>query len=112
MRIVVTGGAGMLGSTLVGHLAAAGHDLVSVDVRATDRLPAAVRQVTGDVRDAEVMTGATQGADALVHCASALPSYPPALIRPIIVDGARGVLTAAWRAGVPRSVHISLTSVY
>src|SRR5262245_17624761 len=112
MRIVVTGGAGMLGGKLLEQLASAGHALTSVDRRATDRLPAAVRQVTGDVRDPAVLARAVLGTDAVVHCASALPSYPEPLIRPTIVDGTRRVLEAAWRAGVPRVVHISSTSVY
>jgi 2-alkyl-3-oxoalkanoate reductase len=112
MRIVVTGGAGMLGGTLTRHFAADGDDVVSVDVRPTDRLPSTVRQVTGDIRDVAAMSAVVRGADAVVHCASALPSYPSALIRPAIVDGTRGVLAAAHRAAVPRVVYISSTSVY
>lgn len=52
------------------------------------------------------------GADAVVHCAGALPTYPVDQIRSIVVDGTASVLRASELAGVPRVVHISSTAVY
>jgi 2-alkyl-3-oxoalkanoate reductase len=109
-RVVVTGSTGMLGGNLTGFLADRGYDVLGVDLRppATDRT---AHQVA-DVRDTERMTALLAGADAVVHCASALPSHPAEVIQDVIVRGARGVLTASRRAGVARIVHISSTSVY
>ncbi|MFC3347161.1 NAD-dependent epimerase/dehydratase family protein [Streptomyces echinoruber] len=123
MNVVVTGGAGMLGSTLIGRLLDEGHHVHCVDLRepgsarwaATgtgggrpDRLDVTV----ADVRDGAAMKRALAEADAVVHCAAALPSYPTDQIRSVIVDGTRTMLTAAAANRVPRFVHISSTAVY
>nr|BFE61675.1 NAD(P)-dependent oxidoreductase [Dactylosporangium thailandense] len=107
MVTVVTGAAGMLGSRLVERLRADGHDVRGVDLR-----PAPTVTLVGDVRDPAAMAAAAGGADALVHCAAALPSYPADEIRSIIVGGTTNVLDAAAAARVPRVVHVSSTAVY
>jgi nucleoside-diphosphate-sugar epimerase len=107
MRVVVTGSAGMLGGHLVRRLAADGYDVSGVDLRDAPDTP-----YVGDVRDADLMARAVTGADAVVHCAAALPSYPAAQIRSVIVDGTRTVVAASAAARVPRVVHISSTAVY
>jgi nucleoside-diphosphate-sugar epimerase len=111
-RIIVTGSAGMLGGHLSRHLVREGHDVLGVDLRpsldpALDR-----RHYVGDIRDTAMMTKAMAGADAVVHCAGALPSYPADQIRDVIVEGTRSVLEAGRRARVDRVVHISSTAVY
>ena len=109
--VVVTGAAGVLGSRLVQRLLDDGCRVRSVDLRPIDPVPGLAHHV-GDVRDAVVMAEAMAGADAVVHTASALPSYPADQIRSVIVGGARNVLSTAATAGVARVVHISSTSVY
>ncbi len=111
-QVMVTGGAGMLGSTLARRLAADGHDVMSVDIRPAADLPTGVRHATADIRDTPTLTRLARGAHAIVHCAGALPSYPPDQIGSIIVGGTRSVLAASAAAGVERVVHISSTSVY
>jgi nucleoside-diphosphate-sugar epimerase len=109
-RVVVTGAAGMLGDWLVRRLQRDGRLVHGIDVR---RDPAGeVVHAVADVRDEGAMARAVAGADAVVHCATALPSYPAKQIHPVVVDGTRTVLTAARAAGVGRVVHISTTSVY
>jgi len=105
--IVVTGAAGMLGSHLTRRLLADGHHVRGVDLRQAPGV-----ELVGDIRDPAAMARAMAGADAVVHCAAALPSYPAEEIRSIVVEGARTVLTAAARADVARVVHISSTAVY
>ncbi|XRQ09014.1 NAD-dependent epimerase/dehydratase family protein [Actinomadura welshii] len=114
MKVAVTGAAGMLGLNVVRRLMDDGHEVHSVDLRPwSAELGAANRRHTqGDVRDPEVMATVVAGADAVVHCAAALPSYPAEQIRSVIVGGTRNVLEAARRAGVRRAVHISSTAVY
>ncbi|SCG73697.1 NAD-dependent epimerase/dehydratase family protein [Micromonospora coxensis] len=111
-HVVVTGASGMLGAHLVRRLLDDGHRVHGVDL-----LPAAHRHPRlthsqGDIRDSALLARACAGADALVHTAAALPSYPAEMIRSIIVDGTATVLGAAHRVGVPRVVHISSTAVY
>jgi nucleoside-diphosphate-sugar epimerase len=104
--VVVTGAAGMLGGWVVRRLTELGWPVTGVDLRPAPGVSVA------DVRDRAAMGRSLAGAGAVVHCAAALPSYPPAQIRSVIVDGTRTVLTAAVDAGVARVVHISSTSVY
>ncbi|WP_449347759.1 NAD-dependent epimerase/dehydratase family protein [Streptomyces xanthochromogenes] len=111
-RTVVTGGAGMLGSTLVRRLLADGHEVHCVDLRAPGTTHDRLTHTVTDVRDAVAMKRATADADVVVHCAAALPSYPADQIRSVIVGGTESVLGAAEANGVPRFVHISSTAVY
>jgi 2-alkyl-3-oxoalkanoate reductase len=109
-RVVVTGAAGMLGGTLVRWLAEHGRQVSGIDLRPAEQ--AGVGYEVADVRDRAAVARALAGAEAVVHCAGALPSWPPEQIHSVIVDGTRSVLTAAREAGVSRVVHISSTSVY
>jgi dTDP-L-rhamnose 4-epimerase len=80
IRVVVTGGAGFIGSFVVDRLAADGHRVTIVDNLARqvhpDGPPAylnpAARMITADLRDRAALRGALEEADAVVHCASAV----------------------------------------
>jgi nucleoside-diphosphate-sugar epimerase len=111
--VVVTGAAGMLGTHLVEHLLATGERVRGVDRRGS-AVPAhpLLEHVEADIRDTAAMRQALHGAAAVVHCASALPSYPADVIRSVVVEGTRSVLDAAGEAEVPRVVQISSTAVY
>ncbi len=107
-RVVVTGAAGVLGSHVSARLRELGCQVHGLDVRPVP----GVEHTVGDVRDLAAVTEACRGAQALIHCAAALPSYPAAQIRSVIAEGTATVLAAATRAGVGRVVHISSTAVY
>jgi nucleoside-diphosphate-sugar epimerase len=110
--VLITGGSGMLGGSLVRALAADGYQVRSLDLRPPVEPVPGVDYRTGDVRDASAVAAAVDGVDQLVHTAAALPSYPAEEIRSIIVGGTRTVLTAAAGARLERAVHISSTAVY
>ncbi|MFJ8080806.1 NAD-dependent epimerase/dehydratase family protein [Streptomyces sp. NPDC096205] len=110
-RVAVTGAAGVLGGHLVRRLLAEGCEVRAFDRRPVPAAPGLL-PFTGDIRDRRAVTEALDGADAVVHCASALPSYPAADIRSIVVEGTTAVLEAAHVTAVPRVVHISSTAVY
>lgn len=111
-HVLVTGGAGVLGKALATTLAKRGEQVSTVDVRSWPAALSGVRHIVADIRDADRMRPAVRGVDAIVHCASGLPSYPASTIRSIIVEGTRSVLDAALEAAVPRVVYTSTTSVY
>src|SRR5262249_36246730 len=71
-----------------------------------------VRIVRGDIRDRAAVERAVEGAGIVVHCAAALPRYPPAEIYSVDLDGTRTVIEAAHAHGVERFIHISTTAVY
>jgi nucleoside-diphosphate-sugar epimerase len=113
-RVLVTGGAGFLGINLIRFLLQRGVDVSSLDIApfeypdVRDR----IRVVTGDIRDKAAVELALDGADAVVHCAAALPLYSPDDIYTTDVVGTRIVLSTALEKGVRRAVHISSTAVY
>lgn len=111
-RIVVTGGAGVLGGAFSRRLAERGGEVTAVDVNVWADAPAGLDHRVADIRDLDALRGLLPGAAAVVHCAGALPSYPAEQIRSIVVEGTRTVLEAAYRAGVPRVVYISSTALY
>jgi nucleoside-diphosphate-sugar epimerase len=110
MRWLVTGGAGFLGINLARHLLARGEQVTSLD-REPFSYPerTQITEVVGDIRDRAAVERAAQGCDVVVHCAAALPLYPPDEIHSIDVDGTKTVLEAT---GNRRVVHISSTAVY
>jgi len=79
MRVLVTGGAGFIGSFVVERLAGAGHEVRILDVldpqvhgRATPERPAGAELLPGDVRDRGACRRALAGIDAVVHAAAAV----------------------------------------
>lgn len=114
-RVLVTGGSGFLGINLIRNLMDHGiEDIVSLDVAEFDYPEKdRVTVVTGDIRDKDVVRGAMEGVDWVVHTAAALPLYTKEEILSIDIDGTRNLLEAAHAGGgVDRFVHISSTAVY
>ena len=120
MRILITGGAGYIGSLTARHLADAGHEPVVLDdLRNGHR--AAVGElplVVGDVRDMDVVAGTLEREriDAVIHFA-ALKSVEDSVKDPGAyfddnVGGTLGVLRAMARTGVRRIVFSSSCAVY
>lgn len=115
-RIIVTGGAGRLGRSLVAGLTAAGHDLVSLDrVRSQAVELSDVEQIEVDLtdRDAASRAIAEARADALVHLAAiAVPfSAPEDVILRTNATLALNVLSAGVEAGIPKLVTASSPTV-
>lgn len=115
-RIVVTGGAGRLGRSLVTGLAQRGHEIVSLDRSTTTALDIdGVRQHAIDLTDAsttaEALTAAR--ADAVIHLAAiAVPfSAPEDVIMRTNAALAISVLGGAVAAGIPKIVAASSPTV-
>jgi len=103
----------MLGTHLCRQLAGRGMDILALDLVGDDGVAAPnVTHLTGDVRDDVLVKRLAAAADAIVHCAAALPSYSPRDIWSIDVEGTRVVTQAAAAAGVRRLIHVSSTAVY
>jgi UDP-glucuronate 4-epimerase len=129
--ILVTGGAGFIGSHVVDRLLADGRDVVVLDSFDEFYSPAAKRRnlesalrhpafrlVSGDIRDAASVDAAFDAApiDAVIHLAARAGVRPsiadPALYASVNLDGTVLLLEACRRRGVSRFVFGSSSSVY
>jgi nucleoside-diphosphate-sugar epimerase len=122
-NVLVTGGAGYVGSVLVPKLLEVGHSVTVLDlylygpdtlasVRGNPRL----REVKGDLRDPLVVADAMNGCNAVIHlaCISNDPSFElnPDLGKSINYDAFRPLVRIAKNAGVKRFIYASSSSVY
>src|SRR5271163_909478 len=117
--VLVTGGAGFIGSHLVDALVAAGLRVRVVDNFASGRreyVNGAAELIEGDIRDASSIADAFDGVDTVFHVA-ALPRIPLSIAKPVEthmtnVVGTLNVLIAARDHKVRRVVYSGSSSVY
>jgi UDP-glucose 4-epimerase len=125
-RVLVTGGAGTIGSALVDQLVAAGaadivvldnlvrgrrENLADAQAAAGDRLTL----VVGDITDRALVRDLTDGTDLVFHLAALRITQcaeNPRLALESLVDGTFNVIEAAVAAGVKKLVASSSASVY
>jgi UDP-glucose 4-epimerase len=121
MRVLVTGGAGYVGSVTAERLIAAGHDVVVLDTLVTghaEGVPAGATFVKGSIGDREAVAILLKDGrvDAILHCAArslvAQSMEDPALYYRENVVGGVALLDAARDAGVDRMVFSSTAAVY
>jgi nucleoside-diphosphate-sugar epimerase len=122
VKVLVTGGAGFIGSHTVDRLLADGHDVRVLDNFATGLrenllgVRSDVELVEGDIQSYERVSNAVRGCEIVIHEA-ALPSVPRSLQDPLTsnatnVTGTLNVLLASRDAGVGRVVYASSSSIY
>jgi dTDP-glucose 4,6-dehydratase len=120
MRVLVTGGAGFIGSHFVKRLLAAGDEVVVLDKLTYAGNPAnlegtGVELVVGDIADAEAVANAAAGCDAVVNFAAETHVDrsildPEAVVRTNVVGP--NVLLEWARATGKRLLHVSTDEVY
>ena len=112
MRIAITGGTGFVGRHLARRLAAEGVE-VTIVARGADTRDPAIRYVPGarfvaaGVDDAEALTRAFAGCDAVAHCAGINREIGAQTYARVHVRGTHAVVDAARRAGVTKIVLLS-----
>lgn len=121
-KIVITGGAGFIGSALARALVARGDDVSVLDNFSSGKrenlqdLASALAVVEGDILDAALLDRVFAGADTVFHEA-AIPSVPRSLAAPLAshtanATGTLNVLEAARRCRVRRVVYAGSSSAY
>lgn len=123
-KVVVTGGAGFIGSNLVERLLNQENHVVCLDNFATGKrqniepflLHPHFTLIEGDIRNIETCQRATKGAQIVLHQA-ALGSVPRSIKDPITsnevnVSGFLNMLVASRDAGVSRFVYAASSSTY
>jgi nucleoside-diphosphate-sugar epimerase len=122
-QVLVTGGAGYVGSVLVPKLLAAGYRVNVLDlylygdhVLDAVRHESRLRQIKGDLRDAALLRESLAGCDAVIHlaCVSNDPSFElnPELGKAINYDAFTPLVEIARDSGVRRFIYASTSSVY
>jgi len=123
-RVLVTGGAGFIGSSICHDLLERGNEVVCLDNFATGKKEnikdlrgnPGFRLIDGDIRDPETCNKAVKGVDVVLHQA-ALGSVPrsiadPATTNAVNINGFLNMLIATRDAGIRRFVYASSSSVY
>jgi nucleoside-diphosphate-sugar epimerase len=122
-QILVTGGAGYVGSVLVPKLLAAGHRvkvldlyLYGEDVLDSVRDNRRLQEIKGDIRDRALLTSGLAVCDTVIHlaCVSNDPSFElnPELGKSINYDAFAPLVEIARDSGVRRFIYASTSSVY
>jgi len=124
MRLLITGGAGFIGSNLVDHFLELGHEVVCLDDLSTgfehnishNFNNPNFKFIKGDIRDTQTCKQAISGCNYVSHQA-ALGSVPrsiadPANTNSVNIDGFLNVLIAARDAKVKRFVYAASSSTY
>jgi len=123
-KILITGGAGFIGSNLVEHFLGKGHQVVVLDNFATGHRHNLAQHsdnpdftlIEGDIRNNPDCQKAVEGADFVLHQA-ALGSVPRSIKDPqtsneVNVTGFLNMLVAARDAGVKRFIYAASSSTY
>lgn len=111
MRILVSGGTGVIGKPTVDRLVEHGHTIRLLSRRA-DRDAAqwarGVEPHQGSVTEPATVLGAAERCDAVLHIAGIVAEDPPEVtFQAVNVEGTRRMLEEARRAGVPRFIYVS-----
>jgi len=113
MRIAVTGASGVFGRGIAARLRSEGHEVVGLARHKPRNWFADSAFVEGDIRDADKVRRAVNGADVVAHCAWVVNSNPDEkLTRDINIGGTQNVLDAMDRSGSRRIVFASSVLAY
>lgn len=111
MKILVTGGTGVVGAATVDALVRRGHTVRLLSRHADDDVaqwPKGVEPWPGSVSDAAAVKGSAADCDAVVHMAGIVAEAPPeATFENTNVEGTRNVLKEAERAGAGKFIYVS-----
>ncbi len=113
-NILITGGAGVVGTRLSKLFLAMGHSVRVLTLPGqgeSKRLPGEVEIFYGDVRKPKILLDAFQNVDTVCHLAAVILAKKKDAFEKINLEGTRNVLLAAKSAGVRRFLFVSSISV-
>jgi UDP-glucose 4-epimerase len=121
MKILITGGAGFIGSHLADRLVADGHEIVVLDslLRGNKLSKPTFDKIQffkGDVRDMEIVLTASKNCDIIIHFAAVLGvdivADNPVETMDVEVIGTRNVIAAAEVNNVKKVMYASTSGIY
>lgn len=119
MRVLITGGAGFIGSTAVEIMRSVGYELTVLDDASTghpDSLPEGVRFIQGSLLDKDALDQSLDGVEAVIHFAGKSlvgeSVEKPALYKEVNVGGTVNLLDRMRRKAIDKIVFSSSAAVY
>lgn len=121
MKILITGGAGFIGSNLAKRLTQDGHDVVVLDsLLRGNKLDKdtfeKIEFIKGDVRELDVVVEASKGCDLIFHFAAVLGvdivADNPVETMDVEVIGTRNVIIAAELNNIKKIMYASTSGIY
>lgn len=123
-KVLVTGGAGFIGSHVVDRLVSTEYEILVIDNLFTGKIEnlqphikkGRINFLRGDIRDGSFVQDSVQGVDAIIHLA-AIASVPfsvenPVLTNEVNVNGTLNLLRAAVKNDVKKFLFVSSCAVY
>ena len=110
MKILVTGGTGVIGAGVIPELQANGHQVRVLSRHADEDVKRwkNVEAVEGDVADENSLRGSCTTCDGVIHIAGIAMEHPPEVtFQKVNVDGTRNLIAEAQRSGIRRFVFVS-----
>lgn len=111
MKVLVTGGTGVVGGGAVTELAKRGHAVRLLSRNAREDVAQWGEQVEpwpASVSEPETVKGSADGCDLVLHVAGIVSESPPEVtFESVNVDGTRAMVREAERAGIGRFIYVS-----
>ena len=109
MRILITGGTGLIGQAAAKALRTRGHTVRLLSRHADEEEPeAGIEYWPASVTDADALAGAAAGCDVVLHVAGIVAETPPELtFENVNINGTRNIVREADINGVRRFVYVS-----
>ncbi len=117
MRIFITGGDGMLGSSLIKELLSRGNEICTLiqkgrKVSTLNKLN--ITKTQGDLLHYESLKKASKGADAIIHTAANTSVWPSrnAMVQKVNVEGTANILRLAKELNVKKLIHVGTANSF